>query len=164
MDLMLAIQLPAWLINIWTTYSDMIVPALVALMVAMLTWLSITIRADAKTRAKKADLELEALKKINDKEDTRPELDAVKTELSDLKQSNTCLAEMFNLVFQNSTLDEETKASLTLLKNKLMSGADDIIKTLTDENAKLAEQVQALLQQLKQASTVTEITETRTRR
>jgi arginine utilization protein RocB len=107
---------------------------------------------------------VEALKKINDKEDTRPELDAVKTELSDLKQSNTCLAEMFNLVFQNSTLDEETKASLTLLKNKLMSGADDVIKTLTDENAKLVEQNQALLQQLKQASTVTEITETRTRR
>lgn len=162
--MMLAIQLPEWLVNIWTTYSDMIVPALVTLMVAMLTWVAITIRADAKARAAKADLELEALKKINEKEDTRPELEAVKTELADLKQSNTCLAEMFNLVFQNSTLDEETKTSLTLLKNKLMSGADDVIKQLTVENTQLTEQIAALTQQIKQASTVVETTETRTRR
>lgn len=162
--MMLAIQLPEWLVNIWTTYSDMIVPALVTLMVAMLTWLAITIRADAKARAAKADLELEALKKINEKEDTRPELEAVKTELADLKQANTCLAEMFNLVFQNSTLDEETKTSLTLLKNKLMSGADDVIKQLTVENTQLTEQIAALTQQIKQASTVVETTETRTRR
>lgn len=162
--MMLAIQLPEWLVNIWATYSDMIVPALVTLMVAMLTWLAITIRADAKARAAKADLELEALKKINEKEDTRPELEAVKTELTDLKQANTCLAEMFNLVFQNSTLDEETKTSLTLLKNKLMSGADDVIKQLTVENTQLTEQIAALTQQIKQASTVVETTEIRTRR
>lgn len=162
---MLAIKLPIWLVDIWSAYSDVIVPALMALVVAMITWLAIKIKADAKFNRAKAELQIEELKKINAKEDTRPELDTLKNELEDLKQTIRYLAEMINEAFQNSTLDESVKDSLTILRNKMIFGVDDdVVKQLTEEKTRLEEQVAGLQQQLKVASTVTPTKETRTRR
>lgn len=163
---MLAIQLPTWLVDIWSTYSDVIVPALVTIIVAILGWLAVTIRADAKARLSRTDAELVALQKINEKEDTRPELTKVQDELKRVQQSNTYLGEMFDLVFQNSTLKPEVKDALTVLKNKLLYGTeDDVVNTLTTENARLNELVESLMQQINSTSSVVvENTETRTRR
>jgi predicted nuclease with TOPRIM domain len=163
---MLAIQLPTWLVDIWSTYSDVIVPALVTIIVAILGWLAVTIRADAKARLSRTDAELVALQKINEREDTRPELTKVQDELKRVQQSNTYLGEMFDLVFQNSTLKPEVKEALTILKNKLLYGTeDDVVNTLTTENARLNELVESLMQQINSTSSVVvENTETRTRR
>lgn len=163
---MLAIQLPTWLVDIWSTYSDVIVPALVTIIVAILGWLAVTIRADAKARLSRTDAELVALQKINEREDTRPELTKVQDELKRVQQSNTYLGEMFDLVFQNSTLKPEVKEALTVLKNKLLYGTeDDVVNTLTTENARLNELVESLMQQINSTSSVVvENTETRTRR
>lgn len=162
---LLAIQLPKWLIDIWSAYSDVIVPALMTIVLAILTWVAVTIKADAKARAAKSEAELVALRQINDREDTRPELTKVQEELSAVKQSNKYLAEMFDVVFQHSTLDEKTKNELTILKNKLLFGVEeDLIAQLTEEKTKLEEQVAGLTQIINEAATVTEITETRTRR
>lgn len=163
---MLAIQLPTWLVDIWSTYSDVIVPALVTIIVAILGWLAVTIRADAKARLSRTDAELVALQKINEREDTRPELTKVQDELKRVQQSNTYLGEMFDLVFQNSTLKPEVKESLTILKNKLLYGTeDDVVNTLTTENARLNELVESLMQQINSTSSVVvENTDTRTRR
>jgi predicted nuclease with TOPRIM domain len=163
---MLAIQLPKWLVDTWSTYSDVIVPALVTIIVAILGWLAVTIRADAKARLARTDAELVALQKINEREDTRPELTKVQDELKRVQQSNTYLGEMFDLVFQNSTLKPEVKESLTILKNKLLYGTeDDVVNTLTTENARLNELVESLMQQINSTSSVVvENTETRTRR
>ena len=38
---LLAIQLPQWLIDIWGAYKDVIIPALVTLAVALLTWVDL---------------------------------------------------------------------------------------------------------------------------
>ena len=105
------------------------------------------------------------MKKLNEREDTRPELDVMKQELQKLEQSNKYLGEMFDLVFQNSTLNQETKDSLTVLKNKMVFGVEDnLIKTLTEEKEKLEEKIAALEQVIAEATTIKEVKETRTRR
>lgn len=162
--MMLAINLPTWLVDIWTAYSDVIVPALVTIVLAILTWVAVTIKADAKSRAAKSDAELAALEKINNREDTRPELNTLSAEVEDSKQAIRYLAEMFDKVFQNSTLDEQTKNELTILKNKLIFGVkEDLITQLTAEKTALEEQIAGLKDQLKAATTVV-TKETRTRR
>lgn len=162
---LLAIQLPQWLIDIWGAYKDVIIPALVTLAVALLTWLTLKIKTDAKVNQAKAELQIQELKKLNEREDTRPELDVMKQELQKLEQSIKYLGEMFDLVFQNSTLNQETKDSLTVLKNKMVFGVEDnIIKTLTEEKEKLEEKIAALEQVIAEATTIKEVKETRTRR
>lgn len=162
---LLAIQLPQWLIDIWGAYKDVIIPALVTLAVALLTWVALKIKTDAKVNQAKAELQIQELKKLNEREDTRPELDVMKQELQKLEQSNKYLGEMFDLVFQNSTLNQETKDSLTVLKNKMIFGVEDnLIKTLTEEKEKLEEKIAALEQVIAEATTIKEVKETRTRR
>lgn len=162
---LLAIQLPQWLIDTWSAYKDVIIPALVTLAVALLTWVALKIKTDAKVNQAKAELQIQELKKLNEREDTRPELDVMKQELQKLEQSNKYLGEMFDLVFQNSTLNQETKDSLTVLKNKMVFGVEDnLIKTLTEEKEKLEEKIAALEQVIAEATTIKEVKETRTRR
>ena len=162
---LLAIQSPQWLIDIWGAYKDVIIPALVTLAVALLTWMALKIKTDAKVNQAKAELQIQELKKLNEREDTRPELDVMKQELQKLEQSNKYLGEMFDLVFQNSTLNQETKDSLTVLKNKMVFGVEDnLIKTLTEEKEKLEEKIAALEQVIAEATTIKEVKETRTRR
>ena len=165
MTKLLAIQLPQWLIDIWGAYKDVIIPALVTLAVALLTWVALKIKTDAKVNQAKAELQIQELQKLNAREDTRPELDVMKQELQKLEQSNKYLGEMFDLVFQNSTLNQETKDSLTVLKNKMVFGVEDnLIKTLTEEKEKLEEKIAALEQVIAEATTIKEVKETRTRR
>ena len=165
MTKLLAIQLPQWLVDIWVAYKDVIIPALVTLAVALLTWVALKIKTDAKVNQAKAELQIQELKKLNEREDTRPELDVMKQELQKLEQSNKYLGEMFDLVFQNSTLNQETKDSLTVLKNKMVFGVEDnLIKTLTEEKEKLEEKIAALEQVIAEATTIKEVKETRTRR
>ena len=162
---LLAIQLPQWLIDIWGAYKDVIIPALVNLAVALLTWVALKIKTDAKVNQAKAELQIQELKKLNEREDTRPELDVMKQELQKLEQSIKYLGEMFDLVFQNSTLNQETKDSLAVLKNKMIFGVEDnLIKTLTEEKEKLEEKIAALEQVIAEATTIKEVKETRTRR
>ena len=162
---LLAIQLPQWLIDIWGAYKDVIIPALVTLAVALLTWVALKIKTDAKVNQAKAELQIQELKKLNEREDTRPELDVMKQELQKLEQSIKYLGDMFDLVFQNSTLNQETKDSLTVLKNKMVFGVEDnLIKTLTEEKEKLEEKIAALEQVIAEATTIKEVKETRTRR
>lgn len=162
---LLAIQQPQWLIDIWSAYKDVIIPALVTLAVTLLTWVALKIKTDAKVNQAKAELQIQELKKLNEREDTRPELDVMKQELQKLEQSNKYLGEMFDLVFQNSTLNQETKDSLTVLKNKMVFGVEDnLIKTLTEEKEKLEEKIAALEQVIAEATTIKEVKETRTRR
>ena len=163
--MMLAIKLPVWLVDIWAAYSDVIVPALVTLAVALITWIAIKLKADAKVNQTKAELQIQELKKINAREDTRPELDVMKQELQRLEQSNRYLGEMFDLVFQNSTLNQETKDSLTILKNKMVFGVEDnLVKQLTEEKSKLEEKIAALEKVITDATTVKVTKEIRTRR
>ena len=162
---LLAIQLPQWLVDIWSAYKDVIIPALVTLAVALLTWVALKIKTDAKVNQAKAELQIQELQKLNEREDTRPELEVMKQELQKLEQSNKYLGEMFDLVFQNSTLNQETKDSLTVLKNKMIFGVEDnLIKTLTEEKEKLEEKIAALEQVIAEATTIKEVKETRTRR
>jgi hypothetical protein len=161
---MLAIKLPVWLVDIWAVNKDVIVPALVMVLVALLTWVAIKIKADAKYQQAKSELQIQELKKLNEREDTRPELNTLSAEVEDTKQSVRYLAEMFDKVFQNSTLDENTKNELTLLKNKLVFGVrEDLVETLSAEKTALEEKVSGLEAKLKEATTVV-VKEPRTRR
>lgn len=164
---MLAINLPVWLVDIWSAYADVIVPALVTIVLAVLTWVAVTIKADAKARAAKSDAELAALKQMNEREDTRPELNGLTARTENMEQSIRYLAEMFDEVFQHSTLDEETKNKLTVLKNKLLFGVqEDLVAKLTEEKVALEEKCAGYEQLIKEATTVvtSDAKTTRTRR
>lgn len=147
-----AIQMPTWLVDFWAVYGDMITPVLVTLVTALLTALSFKIKSDAKINAEKADLQLQALKEVANREDNKPELEALKSEVTELKSEIKCLCEMNNLAYQNSTLDPEIKSNLSAINNKCLYGTEDnLISVLTTEKEQLAEQVKQLEEKLAEA-------------
>ena len=159
-----AIQMPTWLVDFWTVYGEMITPVLVTLICAILTAVAIKIRCDAKINAEKADLQLQALKEVANREDNKPELNAMKDELTELKQNNMYLAEIINLSFQNSNIDPEIKANLASIYNKMQYGSEDaLIKELEAKNKILEEQI-AVLTTPKTVAVVEEDKRERTRR
>ena len=144
-----AIQMPAWLIDFWAVYGNMITPVLVTLVTALLTALSFKIKSDAKINAEKAELQLQALREVANREDNKPELEALKSEISELKAEVKCLCEMNNLAYQNSTLDPEIKSNLSAINNKCLYGSEDnLISVLEEEKSKLVEKVAVLEEKL----------------
>ena len=162
-----AIQMPAWLVDFWAVYGDMITPVLVTLLTALLTALSFKIRSDAKINAEKAELQLQALEKMAKKEDTKPQIESLSTEVSELKTVVKYQSEIINLAFQNSNLDPEIKSNLASLTNKSLYGTEDnLISLLEEDNKKLKEEIDVLKGQLSATvPAVVEVsTETRTRK
>ena len=164
----LALNMPAWLDNIVFLYGDMIAPTLVAVAVAMLTWLAITIKSNAKVNAVKADLQIQALKDVANREDNKPQLEEQSARLESLEKTVALQSEMFNLAFQNSNLTPEIKDNLTSLNNKIKYGTEeDLVKELEAQKAALEEQVKSLQLQLNTTPiepVVQEETKKRTRR
>jgi small-conductance mechanosensitive channel len=165
--MLLAIKMPTWLVDFWTVYGDMITPVLVTVVLALLTSLALKIKSDAKTNAAKAELQIEALKEVANREDNKPELERQSAEIEDLKRVVTYQSEMINLAFQNSNLTPEVKDNLTSLSNKIKYGTEaDLVKELEDRNAKLIEEITALKSELetKVVPAVSEKISKRTRR
>lgn len=161
-----AIQMPAWLTDFWAVYGDMITPVLVTLVTALLTALSFKIKSDAKINAEKAELQLQALEKMADKEDNKPQIEKLSTEVSELKTVVKYQSEIINLAFQNSNLDPEIKSNLASLTNKSLYGTEDnLIATLEADNKKLTEEVVLLKEKLSAATpkVVEEVVDTRKR-
>lgn len=163
-------NMPAWLVNLWTVYGDMITPVLVTLITALLTSLALKIKSDAKANAVKSELQLEALKDIAKKEDNKPQLEEQAKRIEGLTKAVSDLGEMINLAFQNSTLDPEIKSNLTALMNKLKYGSEeDLTKLHEEEKTELLRQIEILEAKLKEQTHVeikeiVEETTTRTRR
>ena len=161
--MLLAIQMPQWLTDFWTIYGDMITPVLVTLLVSLLTYIAIKLKSDAKINKVKADLQIQALKDVANREDNKPQLEEQSQKLAELEKVITYLADMFDVAFQNSNLDPEIKANLASLINKIKYGSEeDLVKQLEETNAQLKEQVEALQEQV--AQTVTTAVETETRK
>ena len=161
--MLLAIQMPQWLTDFWTVYGDMITPVLVTLLVSLLTYIAIKLKSDAKINKMKADLQIQALKDVANREDNKPQLEEQSQKLAELEKVITYLADMFDVAFQNSNLDPEIKANLASLINKIKYGSEeDLVKELEETNAKLKEEVEALQEQV--AQTVTTAVETETRK
>lgn len=163
--MLLAIQMPQWLTDFWTVYGDMITPVLVTLLVSLLTYIAIKLKSDAKINKVKADLQIQALKDVANREDNKPQLEEQSQKLAELEKVITYLADMFDVAFQNSNLDPEIKANLASLINKIKYGSEeDLVKKLEETNAQLKEQVEALQEQIAQTVTTTTVeTETRKR-
>ena len=163
-----AIQMPTWLADFWTVYGDMITPVLVTLLTTLVTALALKIKSDAKVAAKKAELQLEALKNVANREDNKPQLEAQEAKIAELTTAIANLSSMIDLAFQNSNLDPEIKANLSALCNKIKYGTEeDLIKSLESDKAALLAQIDSLTQQLaNQANTKIEtaVTAKRTRR
>lgn len=162
-----AITMPTWLVDFWTVYGDMITPILVTLLTSILTWIAIKIKADAKYNRQKTELQIQALKDVANREDNKPQLEEQSQRLIELEKTLTHLADMFNVAFQNSSLDPEIKANLAALINKIKYGTEeDLVKELETSNAQLKEQINALTQQLETTAkqTVEQEIKTRTRR
>jgi phage I-like protein len=163
-----AITMPVWLVDFWTVYGDMITPVLVTLMLSIVTAIAFKIKSDAKIAAQKAELQLQALKEVANREDNKPQLEAQEAKMAELTSAVANLSSMIDLAFQNSNLDPEIKANLTALSNKIKYGTEeDLLNELESRNAALQAQVESLTQQLASAVTVkteTALTTKRTRR
>lgn len=162
------LQLPAWLVDFWTIYGDMITPVLVTLVLALVTAISLKIKTDAKVAAEKAELQIQALRDVANREDNKPQLEAQQTEIAELKTVVTYLSEMFTTAFQNSNLDPTIKNEIATLANKIKYGTEeDLVKEQEATIAQLKEQIAELLAKMKDNVTVAvaeQETKTRTRR
>lgn len=160
--MLLAIQMPQWLIDFWTVYGDMITPVLVTLLMSIVTWLAIKIKTDAKINKEKTDLQIQALKDVANREDNKPQLEQQSAQISELSRCVSLLADMINVAFQNSNLDPEIKDNLSSLINKLKYGTEeDLVKELEAEKAALVEQINSLKEELdSKNSSVVQVTAT----
>lgn len=163
-----AIQMPTWLADFWTVYGDMITPVLVTLLTTLVTALALKIKSDAKVAAQKAELQIEALKNVANREDNKPQLEEQKAKIAELTTAIANMSSMIDLAFQNSNLDPEIKANLSALCNKIKYGTEeDLIKSLESDKAALQAQLESLTQQLANQATAkieTAVTAKRTRR
>ena len=145
----LSINMPTWLVDFWTIYGDMITPVLVTVALALLTSLALKIKADAKTNAAKAELQIQALKDVANREDNKPQLEQQSQQIASMEQTLSHLSDMVNLAFQNSNLTPEIKNNLASLNNKIKYGSEDeLVKELETKNAQLEEEVVALRSEL----------------
>lgn len=149
--------------NLWATYGAEVTPVLITVTLALLTWLAIKIRSDAKLMAAKNELQIQALKEVANREDNKPQLEEQSALLNNLQNSVLYLGQMFNEAFQNSTIDPEIKSNITACMNKIMYGTqEDLIKQLEETKLKLEEQVKTLTDQLS-AKTAEVISQEKTR-
>lgn len=149
--------------NLWATYGAEVTPVLITVTLALLTWLAIKVRSDAKLMAAKNDLQIQALKDVANREDNKPQLEEQSALLNNLQNSVLYLGQMFNEAFQNSTIDPEIKSNITACMNKIMYGTqEDLIKQLEETKLKLEEQVKTLTDQLS-AKTAEVISQEKTR-
>ena len=147
--MLLAIQMPAWLVDFWTIYGDMITPILVTILCSVLTYIAIKIKSDAKINSAKTDLQIQALKDVANREDNKPQLEDQSKQINELSKTIAYMADMINLAFQNSNLDPEIKNNLASLSNKIKYGTEeDLVKELENNNALLQEQVKALKEEI----------------
>lgn len=151
--------LPQWLVDFWTVYGDMITPVLVTLTLAVITWVALSIKSSAKLNSAKADLQIQALKDVANREDNKPQLQEQTTKIDELEKAVMYLADMFNAAFQNSSLDPEIKNNLSALVNKIKYGTEeDLVQELENQKALLQEQINTLTEQLKNTTVVQEVT------
>lgn len=140
------------LIQIWTTYKGEIIPALISAVLIFIPFISFWIRNRLSIANKKAEIQVELLKQVVNKEDTRPELDGlseeivcVKNELSNVTESISNLANIFNETFQKSDLDIDTKELINSLTKKVIVGSNQekivelqkVLESKTDEIVQL---------------------------
>ena len=151
-----AIHMPQWLVDFWTVYGDMITPVLVTLAVSLLTYLALQIKTNAKINSAKADLQIEALKEVANREDNKPQLEEQSIKITELENTIINLAEMVNLAFQNSALDPAIKESLAALSNKIKYGTEiDLIKQYEEKEVLYLEKIEELKKQLEKSTTIT---------
>lgn len=162
--MLLAIQMPEWLVNFWTIYGDMITPILVTILCSLLTYIAIKIKSDAKINSAKTDLQIQALKDVANREDNKPQLEDQSKQINELSKTIAYMADMINLAFQNSNLDPEIKNNLASLSNKIKYGTEeDLVKELENNNALLQEQIEALKEEIANNTVHTVETETKQR-
>lgn len=162
--MLLAIQMPAWLVDFWTIYGDMITPILVTILCSLLTYIAIKIKSDAKINSAKTDLQIQALKDVANREDNKPQLEDQSKQINELSKTIAYMADMINLAFQNSNLDPEIKNNLASLSNKIKYGTEeDLVKELENNNALLQEQIEALKEEIANNTVHTVETETKQR-
>lgn len=162
------LQLPAWLVDFWTIYGDMITPVLVTFCLAIVTSIALKIKTDARVNSEKANLQIQALKDVANREDNKPELEAQRAQIDKLSKAIEHLSEMFAIAFENSNLNPEIKDNIVSILNKIKYGTeDDLVKELKESNSQLKEQIAKLMAEGIDKVTVKvaeQETKTRTRR
>lgn len=162
--MLLAIQMPEWLVDFWTIYGDMITPILVTILCSILTYIAMKIKSDAKINSAKTDLQIQALKDVANREDNKPQLEDQSKQINELSKTIAYMADMINLAFQNSNLDPEIKNNLASLSNKIKYGTEeDLVKELENNNALLQEQLEALKEEIANNTVHTVETESKKR-
>lgn len=144
-----------WIITFWNTHKEVILPIINTTLVTFILPLSaLWIKIKMREVRNRAELQLEALKNVANREDVKPEIkgitDVINSTISGMDKITdkiTYLSEMFNLVFQNSVgLTDEIKTKLEILNNKLNdTSTDAMLIEVTKELEKVKSTLDATL-------------------
>lgn len=156
------------IINIWNTYKGDIVPALVGALVVIISAYGYYISSKIRVQGMKDEAQAKILTNLSEKEDTRPELEAINASVQALKEIMVVvkdgmigMTDLFNEAFQSSSLSPEQKERLNNIVSRIKNGVgEDVIKSLQDEIEKYKDLYIAMKEQIESAKTqVVEIAE-----
>jgi len=156
MNFLAAISMPEWLVDFWNVYGNMITPVVVSFMMAVLTYVAVSIKSNAKQTAARTEAQIEALKSVAEKENKpSEEVTELKEQVEKLTSAMGVMSEMLCVAFQNVDLDPAIKEALGALSNKIKYGSEeDLISVLEAEKNRLSEEVATLTAKLAQSSVV----------
>jgi hypothetical protein len=97
--MLLNIQLPAWLIDLWGVYGDVITPILITLLSAVVTWLALRIKTDGKLRLAQATEQIKALESVANKNNDTKAIDDLNAKIELAQTSINYLADMLFVFF-----------------------------------------------------------------
>lgn len=136
-----------WILEIWSTHKDVILPILNTLLVTfLLPILTFWVKRKLQESAIRAEMQLNALKNVADREDVKPEIGDLHSKVNELNDKIALLGDMFDTVFQNSVgLEEDIKGKLSVITNKMnYNTTDAMLIEVTQELDKVNEQLETL--------------------
>lgn len=137
--------------NFWEVYKGEITPILTMLIVALLTYFINTLRVNIKMGVKKDSALIGGLNAISNREDLKPEIKSMNSELVDtkkellnLKEGFVELADLMEYIFTNTDLTPKIKENISVKVSKMKNQtADKLLTELIEERDTLKDQVKA---------------------
>ena len=147
------------LINIWNTYKGDVIPVLITILTILIPAIACYAASRIRANGVKEEARAETMRKIAEKEDTRPELDKNAKAIENMKETMDAmqdmiisLSDLFNEAFQSSSLTPEVKEKLNNITSRIKNGVgDDVIESYKVEIDKYKDLYDNVVKELKEA-------------
>lgn len=124
-----------WLNDVWEVYSSEIVPILITALSGLFVAVIIWIKGVLKVNIEFKKMELDQLKKIEEREDLKPHLEELKKFIELDKKTTAGLADLIGYVFLQTDLQPEVKNTIENRLNSIKN--EDAINNVIDLEKKL---------------------------